>query len=205
MIWGLINLYEATFNSLYLSRALTLAKIMVEDFIDENGGFFVGSKDAEKLMVRTKDSHDGAIPSGNSVAVMNFFKLGKITGNSEWSTISYNTLKAFSAQAEKSPTSFTHMLSGFLFEMKDPKELIIVLDKSKHNAQKIVKSIREKYYPNLTIIIKGITNDNLINNIAPWINNYSLIESKPTYYVCENFSCKRPTTNLEIALNYLNE
>ena len=56
MIWGLISLYESTFNTLYLSRALTLSKIMIEDFLDENGGFFIGSKYAEKLLVRTKNS-----------------------------------------------------------------------------------------------------------------------------------------------------
>ena len=205
MIWGLISLYESTFNTLYLSRALILSKIMIEDFLDENGGFFIGSKYAEKLMVRTKNSYDGAIPSGNSVAVMNFFKLGKITGNPEWTAIANSTLKAFSHQAKKSPTGFTHMLSGFLFDKKDSKVLVIVLDQRLHNTQKIIEKIRGKYYPNLTVIIKEITNTNLIKNIAPWLDTYSLIENKPTYYLCENFTCKQPTTNLEIALNSLNE
>ena len=205
MIWGLISLYESTFNTLYLSRALILSKIMIEDFLDENGGFFIGSKYGEKLMVRTKNSYDGAIPSGNSVAVMNFFKLGKITGNPEWTTIANSTLKAFSHQAKKSPTGFTHMLSGFLFDKKDSKVLVIVLDQRLHNTQKIIEKIRGKYYPNLTVIIKEITNTNLIKNIAPWLDTYSLIENKPTYYLCENFTCKQPTTNLEIALNSLNE
>ena len=204
MIWGLISLYESTFNTLYLSRALILSKIMIEDFLDENGGFFIGSKYAEKLMVRTKNSYDGAIPSGNSVAVMNFFKLGKITGNPEWTEIANSTLKAFFHQAKKSPTGFTHMLSGFLFDKKDSKVLVIVLDHRLHNTQKIIEKIREKYYPNLTVIIKEITNTNLIKNIAPWLDTYSLIENKPTYYLCENFTCKQPTTNLEIALNSLN-
>ena len=205
MIWGLISLYESTFNTLYLSRALILSKIMIEDFLDENGGFFIGSKYAEKLMVRTKNSYDGAIPSGNSATVMNFFKLGKITGNPEWTAIANSTLKAFSHKAKKSPTGFTHMLAGFLFDKKDSKVMVIVLDHRLHNRQKIIEKIREKYYPNLTVIIKEITNTNLINNIAPWLDTYSLIENKPTYYLCENFTCKQPTTNLEIALNSLNE
>ena len=71
MVWGLLNLYEATFNVDYLSRAIGLMEVMVEDFSDKNGGFYIGSKDADKLMVRAKDSYDSAIPSGNSVAVLN--------------------------------------------------------------------------------------------------------------------------------------
>ena len=96
------------------------------------------------------------------------------------------------------------MLAGFLFDKKDSKVLVIVLDQRLHNTQKIIEKIREKYYPNLTVIIKEITNTNLIKNIAPWLDTYSLIENKPTYYLCENFTCKQPTTNLEIALNSLN-
>ena len=84
MVWGLLNLYEATFDTEYLARAIELTDIMNKDFSDENGGFFIGSKDAEKLMVRAKDSYDGAIPSGNSVAVMNLFRLSKITGSTQW-------------------------------------------------------------------------------------------------------------------------
>ena len=56
MVFGLLNLYEATFDPSYLASALELTEIMIEDFSDKNGGFFIGSKDAEKLMIRAKDS-----------------------------------------------------------------------------------------------------------------------------------------------------
>ena len=78
---------------------------MVEDFSDENGGLFIGSKDAEKLLVRSKDGYDGAMPSGNSTAVMNLFRLAKITGNMQLAEIADKTLKAFTDPAKKSPTS----------------------------------------------------------------------------------------------------
>ena len=128
MVWGLLNLYEATFDTEYLARAIELTDIMNEDFSDENGGYFIGSKDAEKLMVRAKDSYDGAIPSGNSVAVMNLFRLSKITGSTQWVDIADKALKAFTNQAKSSPTGFAHMLTGFMFDLKDPKELVIVAD-----------------------------------------------------------------------------
>ena len=72
-IWGLLELYEATFNTIYLSEAIKLSEIMVSEFWDtENGAFFLGSNNSEKLIVRAKTGYDGAIPSGNSVAAMNF-------------------------------------------------------------------------------------------------------------------------------------
>ena len=90
MVWGLLNLYEATFNVDYLSRAIGLMEVVVEDFSDEHGGFYIGSKDAEKLLVRAKDSYDSAIPSGNSVAVLNLFRLAKMTGDTK--SVSYTHL-----------------------------------------------------------------------------------------------------------------
>ena len=57
-------------------------------------------------MVRAKDSYDGAIPSGNSVAVMNLFRLSKITGSTQWVDLADKALKAFTKQAKTSPTGF---------------------------------------------------------------------------------------------------
>ena len=61
-IWGLLNLYESTFKSEYLEQAIDLSDIMINDFWDKNsGGFFVGAIGSEKLIIRAKDSYDGAI------------------------------------------------------------------------------------------------------------------------------------------------
>ncbi len=125
MVFGLLNLYEATFDPSYLESALGLTEIMIADFGDKNGGFFIGSKNAEKLMIRAKDSYDGAIPSGNSVAAMNLFRLGKITGNTKWTDLGYKTLKAFTTKAKQSPTGFAHMLTAFMFDLKDPKDCLL--------------------------------------------------------------------------------
>ena len=205
MVWGLINLYETTFNPDYLGSAINLTEIMIEDFSDENGGFFIGSKDAEKLMVRAKDSYDGAIPSGNSVAAMNLFRLGKITGNTYWINFADKTLKAFTDQAKRSPTGFSHMLSAFMFDDKNPKELIMVGQLDHPKTREILAKLQKEYLPETVMVFKDISSSKKIEAIAPWIKNNVMIGDEITYYVCENFSCKQPTTNLDIALKYLNE
>ena len=205
MIWGLINLYEATFRTIYLSRALKLTEVMVEDFYDENGGFFIGSKNAEKLIIRAKDYYDGAIPSGNSAAIHSLLKLGKITGNIDWINIAHKTLKAFSDQAANNPTGFTNMLTGSLLDLKCCKEFIIVIDKNKHDCKNILKKIKKEYYPHLIIIVKDINDKALVEDVAPWIDSYMVINNKPTYFVCTNFTCKQPTNDIKTALTFLNE
>ena len=205
MVFGLLNLYEATFDAKYLESALALTEIMVTDFGDKIGGFFIGSKNAEKLMVRAKDSYDGAIPSGNSVAAMNLFRLGKITGNPKWTEQANKTLKAFTNQAKQSPTGFSHMLTAFMFDLKDPKEVVLVGDSNDPKTQKMIRALRENYVPNKVVLFKDISKPDALSIVAPWTENHVMMDGKPTFYICENFACKQPTTNLDLALKYLNE
>ena len=205
MVFGLLNLYEATFDASYLESALELTEIMIEDFNDTNGGFFIGSKDAEKLMIRAKDSYDGAIPSGNSVAAMNLFRLGKITGTTKWTDLGHMTLKAFTVKAKQSPSGFAHMLSAFMFDLKDPKEVVLVGNSKDPETQKMIQALQENYNPNKVVLFKDTSKLNALDDIAPWTQNHIMIDELPTFYICENFACKQPTTQLELALKYLNE
>ncbi|MBT6711205.1 MAG: thioredoxin domain-containing protein [Candidatus Marinimicrobia bacterium] len=205
MVFGLLNLYEATFDPSYLASALELTEIMIEDFSDKNGGFFIGSKDAEKLMVRAKDSYDGAIPSGNSVAALNLFRLGKITGNTKWTDLGYSTLKAFTDKAKQSPTGFAHMLTAFMFDFKNPKEVVLVGDSNDPETQKIISAIRKNYSPNKVILFKDVSNPDALLQVAPWTKDHVMINGSPTFYICENFACKQPTISLDLAMKYINE
>ena len=205
LIWGCLNLYDATYEVEYLNQSVKLAKIMITDFSDENGGFFIGAKDSEKLMIRSKDSYDGAIPSGNSVAVNNLFRLSKMTGNQEYKKYAINTLKYFSNISKQSLTGFSHMTTGFMFDYKDPIELVIVGDGEKVDLRILSNKINEVYYPNKIILFKDASSDSHLEKIAPWVKDYKMIDNKTTYYLCKNFSCERPTTNIKTILNNLDK
>ena len=203
--WGLLNLYDATFEIKYLSKAIKLTKVMIQEFSDQNGGFFIGGINSEKLMIRAKDSYDGAIPSGNSVAVNNLFRLSKLTGDLSLDSISKSTLRAFTDQAKQSPSGFSHMITGFMFNIKDPIQLVIVADSREHDLNKIFEKINLKYYPNKVILLKDISKPEELEGIAPWVKDYKIMDNKPTYYLCKDFVCKRPTTNLNTILKMIDK
>jgi len=84
LIWGLLELYEATFEAATLKTALELADNTVNHFHDEkDGGFFFTADDGEEILFRQKDSYDGAIPSGNSLIMLDLLRLSRITGRSD--------------------------------------------------------------------------------------------------------------------------
>ena len=206
-IWGLLELYEATFNTIYLSEAIKLSEIMVSEFWDtENGAFFLGSNNSEKLIVRAKTGYDGAIPSGNSVAAMNFIKLNRITGETKWVEISDKIFMTFSKEINNTPTAFSYMLNAFLFESNEPKEVVVVGSGKDPETKFAIEKIKSIYIPSKVIIFKD-TDDksNKLTPLAKWTMTQESIDDKTTFYVCRDFACKIPTTDLKLALKFINE
>jgi len=204
MVWGLLNLYEATYKYQYLKEAIELSNIMVTDFWDnDGGGFFIGANESEKLIIRAKESYDGAIPSGNSVSVMNFNRISRFTGNTNWSELANKTLRAFTESSNKSPNGFGHMISAYMSTINKSKEIVVVGKIDQTETKEILKKIHSIYIPNRVIIFKNMNGKNNIEQIAGWTKPYSMLDSLPTIYVCENFSCKLPTNDWEVAKRYL--
>ncbi len=109
--WGLIELYEATSDPQYLDVAVEMSVQLAEHFWDaSSGGFFLTADDAEPLIARLKDAYDSALPSGNSVAMLNLLRLGGLTGKDELRTRAFATARAFSEDVIPSPVGHTQML-----------------------------------------------------------------------------------------------
>ena len=83
-IYGLLTLYQVTKEETYLEISKKLKNDMIKFFWDEkDGGFFYYSHISEQLILRPKDFYDGALPSGNSFAVLSFQKISSITKDEE--------------------------------------------------------------------------------------------------------------------------
>jgi uncharacterized protein YyaL (SSP411 family) len=206
MTWGLLNLYEATFEPDHLQAAVELAEIMVSDFADEDGGgFFLGSEDGENLMVRAKDSYDGAIPSGNSAAAMDCVRLARFTGDPRWAELAEKTFKAFSDLAQQAPSGHAHLLSAFLFDRKNPKEVVVVGKRGDPDTERVLRSIRDRYFPHRVLLFKDVERSGVLDETAPWTRTHQMRHDKPTIYVCEDAACQLPTTDLSTALSTIGD
>ena len=205
VIWGLLELYESGFEEVYLQEALNLSNILVNNFWDgANGGFFLGSKNAEKLIARAKTGYDGAIPSGNSIAVGLLHRLARITGDMKWAGMADTILKIFSKDIERSPRGFSAMLLGYIFETDSPKEVVIVGNSNQVESMAFLASVNSNYEPNKIILFKDMSNKNsVLSTLAPWIESQTTIDGKTTAYICENFACNLPTTDLSIAIDFI--
>ena len=117
LVWGLIELYESTFEVRYLEEAIHLNQMMIEYFWDEErGGFYFSGRENETLISRPKELYDGATPSGNSVAALNLLRLARMTGKTDLENKTERLLGAFCRGGGRSPHGLHPVfeLPGFL-------------------------------------------------------------------------------------------
>ncbi|HAG08089.1 MAG TPA: thioredoxin domain-containing protein [Desulfotomaculum sp.] len=198
-IWGLIELYEATFDSTYLKKALVLTGQMISLFWDgENGGFFFSGNDAEPLLARSKELYDGALPSGNSVAAFNLLRLARFTGNQQFNELAWRQMRYFAGQVNRFPQGYTFFLTAWQLAFWPPKEIIVVGKRENEDTALILRTLQKEFLPEAILIFypEGEANEELLK-VAPFLKNYSAINGKTAVYICENYACRSPITDFE--------
>jgi len=204
VVWGLIELYEATFVPKYLQAAVTLNEKLVSEFWDdEKGGFFFTPHDGEKLISRQKEFYDGAIPSGNSIALSSLLRLSRLTGNTELEDRAARLSESASVLVNRMPSGFTGMLLGIDFAVGPTHEVVIAGDPDGSDTREMIAALRRQYLPNMVVIQRPERGEAEITRLAPYTATQQAIGGKATAYVCRNFVCDRPTTDLHKMLQNL--
>ena len=198
VIMGLLDLHEATFDTRWLAEAKELAEQMIELFGDENrGGFYLTGNDAERLIVRSKPGYDGAVPTGNSVAAIVLFKLGRLTMDTRFNNEAEQVLKAFSRQIQQSPTSLSAMLIALDFSIGPAQEIVIAAEAHQPDTKEMLKLIHSRFLPNTVVLLHQTGKaGEAIEKIIPFVKFQVAINGKATAYVCQNYVCKQPVNEI---------
>jgi uncharacterized protein len=204
ILWGLLELYKTTFNFTYLNNAINIADKMIDLYYDNNnGGFYFSGESNEKLVTKSKPIYDGAIPSGNSVATYCLAQLSEYTMNKNYHEIAESTLNAFSEAVKTSPTGFSQYLQAAMWIIYPNKQIVIAGDLDNSIAQNIINTINSYYIPDSILIHNPTDNSHPIKQLLPFLNQQNQINNKPTVYICNNYSCRKPITDLMELKAYL--
>jgi uncharacterized protein YyaL (SSP411 family) len=205
LVWGLIELYETTFNPTYLQQALELNQQMVDLFWDqEKGGLFFYGHDAEQLFTRSKETYDGAIPSGNSVAALNFIRLARMTGDAALEELFDKQVKACSGAIERFPSGHSIMLMALLHVYEPSREIVVAGNYGDPKLQEMITEIHTKFLPNTIVMVnpEGEKGDE-VRKLVPVISDKLAVNGQPAVYICENYACQAPITVLEQLIKQL--
>lgn len=202
-VWGLIDLYEVTFETKYLKMALEINKIMIENFWDEKGGgFFFSGKKNEQLIAQTKEVYDGATPSGNSVAFLNLFRLGRMTGNQTLEKMAEQIIKTFGETIRQYPAGYTQFLCALDFSLGPTKEIVIAGEPNQKDTEQILTAIGKRFLPRQVLLLRS-QKDKILEEIAPFVKEQKPIDNKATAYICENYACKAPICDIDKIIHLL--
>ena len=197
---ALLDLYESTHVVFWLDKALELDRVLAEQFEDDElGGFFMTSNDHEQLIAREKPNYDGAVPSGNSVAMLNLLRLGELTGKNGYRKRFQKAFTLFLGSPEKNPVALSEMLLATDFFLGHPKEIVIVTPADQPEAAgPFLEALQMAFLPNsvLSVVTEGEGQVEHIQRV-PIAAGKIAQDGNVTAYVCEIGVCQQPTTDLQ--------
>jgi len=195
--WGLLELYEATFDVEWLERALAYTRHTLARFWDEEaGGFFFTPENGEALIVRPKESYDGAVPSGNSVAMLNLVRLGRTTADAELERRAADVGRAFAATVTSAPSIHTQMLAAVDFAAGPSHEVVIVGAPGAADTRALARALGRPFLPRKVVLFRPAGDAGArVVALAPYTRAQSALDGAATAYVCRDYACELPTTD----------
>ena len=202
-VQGLLDLYETSFDVRWLQEAIRLTKTANDIFWDkEHGGYFDTSGKDPSVLVRMKEQYDGAEPTGNSIAAMNLLRLSEMADNADWRTKAEKTLSLFSTVLEKHSFTVPQMMAAVDFSLGAPLQAIVVGAHDKKETQAILREINGRYIPNKVVLLVDPAMGD-VSAILPFAAKLSMVEGKSTAYLCEDYVCKLPATDVATVVGLL--
>ena len=186
LTWGLLNLYEATFEVRYLEKAIALERESLIRFRD-SGRFYLTPADAATLLLRPRETGDGALPSGNSVQLTNLVRLSRITDDPIYEKAANDLLRTSADDVSLIPSASAHLMNGLDFLLGPSFEIAL----AGQNVNALQRAVFSSFVPNKVVLRNGAG----ISAIAPFTKAQRPIGGKPTAYVCTNHLCRLPTSD----------
>jgi uncharacterized protein len=202
---GLLALYRSTLDARWLDESIRLADLMVADFGDPDGpGFYDTSASHETPVARPRDLHDGATPSGNSVAADVLLRLGAMTGNEDYSGRASELLRTMASTMREHPLAAGRYLGAVDFYLGPVKEVALAGDRESPELQALLDALFGEFQPN---VIAGYVDEDRgdLAERLPFLQDRPPREGRATAYVCEHFACLPPVHDPEALLRQLAE
>jgi len=187
---GLITLYEASLDRVWIERANQIADKMVDEFYDEeSAGFFMTGRSAEVLVARLKNAADEAIPSANAIATLSLLKLGQFTGNKQYIATAEKSVQAFRQSIEENPVAYSGLLAAADFMESSVTEAVFVGSREHPTFEDMQGALHQDYRPNKIVL----WNENEESSILlPLAEGKSSVDGNPAVYLCERETCHPP-------------
>jgi len=198
MIFGLIELYQATFDPRHLQEAMRLNALVFEEFHDkEKGGFYLTGTGQEEILVRSRDLYDGAIPSGSSVQFYNLLRLSRLTGDLSLETAAERLGRIYGGSIGTGASSHAMFLLGLDFALGPSVEVVISGRRDAPDTKALLDVVESSYLPRAVLLLRDSDGYGELARVAPFVELQTPRGGRATAYVCKGGACSSPTNSAE--------
>ena len=189
-----VDLYETTFDVVWLERAAALTATMIERFHDpEQGGFFESPAGDPSVKVRMKDGWDGAELAGNSVAAWVALQLGRLFDRREWSAAAESAFAYYARRLADGPAAMPAMLLAMDAARRPERHVVIAGDPAAADTRALIGEFRKRFLPDdLLLLADGGDGEKRLAALAPFTAPLAVTDGRATAYVCMDFTCRLP-------------
>jgi hypothetical protein len=202
LIQGLIALYESDFDQAWLRWALELQARQDARFWDpERGGYFYTPANAPSLIVRTRDFTDNATPNANAVAALSLLQLYHLTYEPAFKRKAEGIFQGAGKLLQEYPGAFAQLMIAADFYLDRTREVAVVGDATSEETRRIVDAVRREFLPNRVLASAGVAAQNFLQILA----EKPMQRGRTTVYVCEEGTCRYPTSELAEVMSQLRD
>jgi hypothetical protein len=194
LVEGLLELYQTTFEPRWFVVARELAETMIARFQSLEGGFFDTSNDHETLITRPRDLQDNATPSGNAMAATALLKLAGFTNDLRYVDITHQALAQLQPMMAQYPLGFGQWLQALSYVLSQPLEIAVAGEPGAAATQAFLGVVRNGYRPFQVVAVGAPTGQPAL---VPLLQDRGPVDGLPTAYVCRNFACNAPVTDVD--------
>ena len=144
------------------------------------------------------------MPSAGSVATEVLLRMATFTGRHNYAKLAATTLRSMAGLMSRYPTGFGNWLGALDYHLSTPKEIAIVGSSNEENTQALLRTVFATYLPNK--VVTGRYSEEPTTDLeSPLLQGKTMINNKPTAYVCVQYICKEPVTDTEALVKQLAE
>ncbi|MGM0561480.1 MAG: thioredoxin domain-containing protein [Pseudomonadota bacterium] len=183
-----LTLYEITAEESFLAQAESWAETVEAHFRDkEHGGYFITADDSDDVVMRPKNAHDNAAPSGNGSLADVLARLYHLTGQEHYLHRCEGLLAVFSGELERTVFPYATLLNGAVM-LQDALQLVI-FGGADGARNELLETIAATSAPN-RVILQPKNQDKLPSTHPA--NGKTAIDGQETAYLCRGQRCSLP-------------
>ncbi len=197
MVWGLLELFQAEQDARWLGPALELTNAMIDRFWDDaEGAFFQTPTGSQDVLHRHKEVYDGAVPSGNSVALYDLLVQHRITEKEELGKRAEGIITALSGSVFRSPENHAHFLNALDLRTGPFRSVVISGRPEDSGTREFIDALASAYLPDsIVLVVDPGSEGDAIRGLSPIVREYGMVDGKVAAHACTRTACLPATTD----------